>query len=58
MARYKVQLYNVPDKYQYDPLPLRAWYTVRMASWPIRIALMCVGSGVGLLISHFLMRVI
>jgi hypothetical protein len=47
----RVQLYGIPDKHRYDPLPFRAWHAFWVASWQIRGALMCAGTGAGLLIN-------
>ena len=47
----RVQLYGNPDQHRYDPLPVRAWHTFWGASWQIRAALCCAGSGLGLLIT-------
>lgn len=55
MARYRVQLYGVPDKHLYDPLPLRMWHAFIVASPQLRVALLMQGTASGLLI-HLVMR--
>jgi|WetSurMetagenome_2_1015567.scaffolds.fasta_scaffold1039307_2 hypothetical protein len=51
----RVQLYNVPDKHLYDPLPLRAIHALRVASWQRRAALISAGTALGLLL-HLVVR--
>jgi hypothetical protein len=46
MARYRVQLYNVPDRHKYDGLILKAW----KANWRLKLAGMCMCVGAYLLI--------
>jgi hypothetical protein len=46
MSRYRVQLYNVPDRHRYDGPLLRAW----RANWRLKLAGMCVVLGGYLLV--------
>lgn len=55
MARYRVKLYGVPDKHLYDPLPLKVWRAFWIGSWQFRLALVCYGTGAGLLL-HLVVR--
>ena len=52
---YRVQLYGVPDKHRYDSLPRRAWRAFAVASLQLRLALVCYGVGLGLLV-HTVVR--
>jgi hypothetical protein len=51
MARYRVRLYGVPDKHLYDPIHLRMWHAVAVATWQRRLALFCGGTALGLVIN-------
>jgi hypothetical protein len=51
MARYRVRLYGVPDKHLYDPIHLRMWHAVAVATWQRRVALVCGGTAIGLVIN-------
>jgi hypothetical protein len=57
MARYRVQLYGVPDQQRYAALPVKLWRAWVQASWQIKGALMCAGTGAGLLIT-FVTRIV
>jgi len=50
MQRYRVQLYNVPDKHKYAPWPVKVWRSIWIASWQRKLAGLCVGAGMYLLI--------
>lgn len=41
--RYRVQLYNVPDKHLYAPLPIRMWHTYWRYPPARRLAVLVVG---------------
>lgn len=49
MARYRVQLYGVPDQHLYDPLRVKIWRTWWRASGQRKVALVCAGAALGLL---------
>jgi hypothetical protein len=55
MARYRVQLYNVPDKHLYDPLPVRAFRAFCVASRQRQGALVVTGVALGLIV-HLVVR--
>lgn len=55
MARYKIQLYNVPDQHRYGWLPARAWRMFLRSSWQIRLAITGYGVGTGMIV-HLVMR--
>jgi hypothetical protein len=50
MQRYRVQLYNVPDKHKYAPWPVKAWRAIWRSSWKYKVSLLCVVLGIYLLI--------
>jgi hypothetical protein len=58
MSRYRVQLYGIPNQHLYDPLPQRLWHAFWIGSWQLRLTLLSIGAGSGLLISHYLVRCI